>query len=103
MLIRLFTEEIFHGLTKLIHIVLRLPQFIQDWICMELLLSDTAPSLGHQDQFMAWNMIFLDGLGDDPFRISVGVDVCCIPLLCIRRGVNFECDGKQLTVFTPRS
>lgn len=47
---------------------------------MKLLLSNTAIGLCHQHQFLPWEIIFFDCLGDNPLRIPIGIDVCCIPL-----------------------
>lgn len=66
--------------THLVNIILGLPQLIQDRVCVELLLADAAPCLGHQDQLVTRDVVFLDSLGDESLGVPVGVYVCRVPL-----------------------
>ena len=50
---------------------------------MELFLSDAAIGFGHQDQLMPGDIVLLDRLGDNSFRISIGVNICRVPLIAI--------------------
>lgn len=75
-------------LTELIHVVLGLSQIVQNRVRMELLLAAAAPRLGHENQLVAGDVIFLDCLRDDSLRVSVRVDVGGVPLAA----VSAECD-----------
>jgi hypothetical protein len=67
-------------LTKLVHIVFGFLQILNDGVCMKLLLSDAAVRLRHQHQFVPRDLIFLDRLGNNSLRVTVGINVCSIPL-----------------------
>lgn len=81
--------------TELVNVVLGPPQFIQDWVCVKLLLSNAAKCLRHQHQLVTWDIVFLDRLSDNSLRISIGIDICCIPLP--RVNIIFTLNGEQKT------
>lgn len=67
-------------LTKLVHVIFRFLQILDDGVRMELLLSNAAVRLGHQHHFVPRDLIFLDRLGNNSLRVTIGINVCSIPL-----------------------
>lgn len=67
-------------LTKLVDVIFSFLQILNDVVCMKLLLSNTAVGLCHQHQFVPGDLIFLDRLGNNPLRVTIGINVCSIPL-----------------------
>lgn len=64
---------------------------------MKLLLADAAERLGHENQFVAWDFVLFDCLRNHPLRISVGIDVGCIPLFpnCQYMASGFPADDER--------
>lgn len=48
------------------------------------LFADAAEAFGHDYEFLAGDVVFLDGFADDFFGGAVGVDVCGVPLFMVR-------------------
>ena len=70
---------------------------------MKLLLSNAAVGLCHQHQFVPWEVVFFDRLCDDFLRISVRINVCCIPLRRSKVSFRLQAEGGKQTAVIPRS
>ena len=60
-----------------------------------------AEAFCHDNEFVPWEVIVLDGFADDFFGGAIGVDICGIPLLGFSR-VD-EGIGCEFTVLMPMS
>jgi hypothetical protein len=89
-------------LTKLVHIIFGFLQILDDGVCMKLLLSNAAVRLRHQHQFVPRDLIFLDRLGNNSLRVTIGINVCSIPLVESVFGFQ-QGEIRAQTVLTPRS
>lgn len=70
---------------------------------MELLLPNAAVGLAHQDQLMTRDVVFLDRLGNDSLGITVGINVCGVPLSMSHQLSAFPNERGKPTVLSPRS
>jgi hypothetical protein len=74
------------GFTKVIDIIFALGDILLIHDCSDIwFFAYCAVTFTEDDEFVAGDIVFLDGLANDFFRNAVRVDVCGIPLLFVNQ------------------
>lgn len=72
-------EDTLAGETSLVDIVHRLVDVLESHYLSAVTFADSTAALGADDQLMARDVVFLDCLCDDLLRLTVAVDIGCVP------------------------